>query len=391
MSAPYCRSVRERPDVWQVVRGLLLLAFTLIGTAGAARGQDDALQDMNALGYVLAVLAATPFVTVAMLPVPSLVISAVAVATYIGTGYAFGPVIIALGLVTIVAAASTPWERQVRIFVPVGAIVTTGLAVRFGRDPDESAWVGLLAGSAWLGAPWAVGALIRMRAEGRIRSRREEADRAVHTERLRIAAEVHDVAGHGLAVIAMQAGVALHVLDRKPEQARIALEEIRAASTEALDGLRASLESLRTPGADAPLVPGLPGIADIPALVERISRAGIPVDSDLQISDAVPAAVSHAAYRIVQESLTNVLRHSDATRARVRVHQSDAEVTVAVEDDGTAPPGPEGSGIAGMRARVADLGGVISVGRRDGGGFGVEVVLGANRLWPAAEPAQGGA
>jgi signal transduction histidine kinase len=371
--------VRERPnrpDLGQALRGALLLVFTMVGTAGAAHGQDDALRDMDAFGFVLAFCAAAPFIAVPMLPVPALVVSALAVATYLGVGYAFGPVLIALGLVTVVAAAATPWDRQVRVFVPIGAIVTTGLAIRFGRDPDESAWVGLLAGTAWLGAPWAIGALIRMRSEGRVQTRRQEAARAADEERLRIAAEVHDVAGHGLAVIAMQAGVALHVLDRKPEQARIALEEIRAASTQALDGLRATLASLRTPGADAPLTPGLPGLADLPALAERISRAGVQVRlSSTGQAVPVPPAVDHAAYRIVQESLTNVLRHANADRARVTSAWSPDGLTVTVLDDGRSAPGAEGSGIAGMRARTDAVGGTLRAGPASGGGFEVVATL----------------
>ncbi len=346
--AAYCRGVRERPnrpDLWQVLRGLLLLVFTMVGTAGAAHGDDDALRDMDVLGYVLAFCASAPFITATMLPVPSLAVSAVAVSAYLGIGYSFGPVLIGLGLVTIVAAAATPWDRQVRVIVPIGAVLTTGLAIRFGRDPGESAWVGLLAAAPWLGAPWAIGALIRMRSEGRVRTRREEAARAADAERLRIAAEVHDVAGHGLAVIAMQAGVALHVLDRKPEQARIALEEIRAASTEALDGLRATLESLRTPGADAPLTPGLPGIDDIPALVERIRRSGVSVDlRTTGQAVGVSSDLGHAAYRIVQESLTNVLRHANATAITVRTAWEPGQLTLSVRDDGAARRHPVRNG-----------------------------------------------
>jgi signal transduction histidine kinase len=366
----------NRPDVWQVLRGLLLLAFTMIGTAGAAHGQDDALHDMNALGYVLAFCAAAPFITVPMLPLPSLAVSSVAVATYMSIGYAFGPVIVALGLVTVVAAASTPLNRAAAVFVPVVAVVTTGLTIRFVRDPDESGWVALLAGIAWIGAPWAVGAFIRLRSEGRIRTRREEAARAVDEERLRIAAEVHDVAGHGLAVIAMQAGVALHVLDRKPEQARIALEEIRSASTEALEGLRTTLAQLRTPGADAPLTPGLPGLADLPALVDRIGRAGVPVD--LRSSgQAVPVSpdVDHTAYRIVQESLTNVLRHANATRVSVTTTWDPDALTLTVRDDGATAPGPAGGGITGMQRRAESVGGTLRAAASAEGGFEVVATL----------------
>jgi signal transduction histidine kinase len=376
----YGRSVRERPDrpdLWQVLRGLLLLVFTMVGTAGASHGgSEDALHDMNALGYLLAFLAAAPFLTVTMLPLPSLAVSAAAVSTYMAIGYSFGPVIVALALVTIVAAASTPTSRALAVFVPIAAVVTTGLTIRFARDPDESGWVALLAGIAWIGAPWAIGAFIRLRSEGRVRTRREEAARAADAERLRIAAEVHDVAGHGLAVIAMQAGVALHVLDRKPEQARIALEEIRATSTEALDGLRATLASLRTPGAEAPLTPGLPGLADLPALVERITRAGVPVElATSGQAVPVPADVDHTAYRIVQESLTNVLRHANAERARVTTAWAGDGLTVTVLDDGRGAPGAEGSGIAGMRARVEAVGGTLRAAPAAGGGFEVVATL----------------
>jgi signal transduction histidine kinase len=242
--------------------------------------------------------------------------------------------------------------------------------------------VGLLAGTAWLGAPWAVGALIRMRSEGRIQSRREEATRAADAERLRIAAEVHDVAGHGLAVIAMQAGVALHVLDRRPEQARIALEEIRAASTEALDGLRASLDSLRTPGADAPLTPGLPGLAELPALVERIRRAGMAVELTAT-GQAVPVApaLDHAAYRIVQESLTNVLKHAGpASRAWVRLQWRPDALELSVLDDGRGAAAMvdgdgRGQGVLGMAERAKLHGGHLEAGPRAGGGFGVHAAL----------------
>jgi len=367
---------RNRPEVWQVLRGLLLLAFTMVGTAGAAHGDHDSLRDMDALGYVLAFFAAAPFTVVPVLPLPALVVSAAAVSSYMAIGYAFGPVIVALALVTIVASASTPLHRAVAVFVPVAALVTAGLTIRFVRDPGSSGWVALLAGIAWIGAPWAIGSFLRLRSEGRGRARRGGAARAVDEERLRIAAEVHDVAGHGLAVIAMQAGVALHVLDRRPEQARIALEEIRAASTEALDGLRATLAQLRTPGADAPLTPGLPGLADLPALAERIGRAGVPVDLDSS-GQAVPVspAVDHAAYRIVQESLTNVLRHANANHVRVTTAWTAETLTLFVRDDGTAAPGPAGGGLTGMRERAEAAGGTVRAGATADGGFEVVAVL----------------
>ncbi|GAA0622132.1 sensor histidine kinase [Sporichthya brevicatena] len=374
---------RRRPPALDILLTVPLMVFVLAGTAGAASGQDDALRGIDVGGFLLASLAALPFVFRRVAPVPAAVASATAVAVYTASGYAFGPVLIALAIVTASMAASLPLSRSIPPGVLLLAIVTTGLVVRFAREPDDSATVGLIVGPTWLVVPFAIGVVVGQRHEVRLRTRREEADRAVDAERLRIAAEVHDVAGHGLAVIAMQAGVALHVLDRKPEQARIALEEIRAASTEALDGLRTTLDTLRA--ADAPLTPGLPGLADLPALAERIGRAGVAVDlTTTGQAGAVSPAVDHAAYRIVQESLTNVLRHADAHRVRVTTTWTPGELRLAVADDGTGTPGPEGGGIGGMRARAAAVGGTLTAGPAAGGGFTVTAVLPAGL--PAQEP-----
>ena len=377
-TAAYGRRVSERvgrPSGLDVALTVGLLAFTLVGTHGASSGQQDALRDMDAGGYALAALAALTLLARRLYPVGALLTSAIAVSTYLAIGYAFGPVLIVMGLMAVSAAARLPLPRVLPAGLIALAIAVTGLAVRFGRDSDDSAFVALLAAPAWLAVPFSIGAVIRLSNEGRLRTRRDEAARAADAERLRIAAEVHDVAGHGLAVIAMQAGVALHVLDRKPEQARIALEEIRAASTEALDGLRATLDSLRTADA-APLNPGLPGLADLPALAERISRAGVAVDVTAN-GQAYPVfpAVDHTAYRIVQESLTNVLRHANAKRARVTTTWAPGELTVTVVDDGVGTPGTErgteGGGIAGMRARAAAVGGTLRAAPAAGGGFEV--------------------
>lgn len=377
-AAAYGRGVSERvgrPSALDVALTVGLLAFTLVGTHGASAGQDDALRDLDAGGYVLAALAALTLLARRLYPAGALITCALAVSAYLAIGYAFGPVLIAMGLMAVSAAAQVPLPRVLPAGLLALGIAVTGLAVRFGRESDESAFVALLAAPAWLAVPFSIGAVIRLSNEGRSRTRRDEAARAADAERLRIAAEVHDVAGHGLAVIAMQAGVALHVLDRKPEQARIALEEIRAASTEALDGLRATLDALRTTDA-APLAPGLPGLADLPALAERITRAGVAVDlRSSGTAHPVFPAVDHAVYRIVQESLTNVLRHADAHRATVTTAWAPGMLTVAVRDDGSGAPGPEGGGIAGMRSRAAGVGGTLHAAPVPGGGFEVVATL----------------
>ncbi|WP_431910112.1 sensor histidine kinase [Nonomuraea jabiensis] len=181
-------------------------------------------------------------------------------------------------------------------------------------------------------------------------------------ERARIAGEVHDAAGHGLAAIAMQAGIALVTLDDDPEQARASLRAIRETSTTALAQLRAALDGIDPPGA--------PG-ADLAGLIDGVRAAGLPVDvepADL----AVPAHLRAAVYGVVRESLTNVLRHAGPTRALVRVGGGPGEFVVEVADRGVGRTGAgEGRGLAGMRARVTEAGGHLAAGPREGGGFQV--------------------
>jgi signal transduction histidine kinase len=233
---------------------------------------------------------------------------------------------------------------------------------------------------AWVIIPAAIGIAIRSRREATVEVRAARARRAVSEERLRLAQEVHDVAGHGFAVIAMQAGVALRVLDRDPDAARAALQGIREASREALSGLRAEVEALRM-GSDAPRRPRS-GLVDLPALAQRIRATGLPVTlSTPEFTVELPADVDHAAYRIVQEALTNVLRHAGpGASAQVDVAIRGDALRVTVRDDGRArtvaeaAPG-SGQGIEGMRHRAASVGGTLSAGPAPEGGFLVQASL----------------
>jgi signal transduction histidine kinase len=202
----------------------------------------------------------------------------------------------------------------------------------------------------------------------------------VAEERLRIARDLHDVIAHGIATIHMQSSVALHVLDRQPEQAEPALSAVKQLSKQTLSELRATLDVLRADEGEAPLAP-TPGLDQLTSLVDVTRRAGLPVDVRV-IGDpvALPTAVDVAAYRIVQESLTNVMRHAGgAARATVTVaHGADA-VEVEVVDDGlgaaSARSGPAGHGIVGMGERAATVGGTVVAGARPGGGFRVHARL----------------
>jgi signal transduction histidine kinase len=195
------------------------------------------------------------------------------------------------------------------------------------------------------------------------------AARAVLAERTRIAGEVHDVAGHGLATIAMQAGVALLMFEERPEQARESLEAIRATSMQALNELRAALDTMHPMPAQ-----------ELQHLIERVRTAGLPVDLELgELSETMPAHVDAAVFRVVRESLTNVLRHAGPTRALVRVAHEPSpsrlcgDLVVEVADRGAGAPATsrDGRGLTGMRARVEAAGGTLTAGPREGGGFRV--------------------
>jgi signal transduction histidine kinase len=207
--------------------------------------------------------------------------------------------------------------------------------------------------------------------------RARAAARRADEERLRIARELHDVLAHSISVINVQAGVGLALLDSDPEQARTALTTIKEASKEALGEVRQVLDTLRTPG-EAPRAPA-PGLDRLPELVEQAASAGLTVA--IENAGGLPRlspGTDLAAFRIVQEALTNVVRHSGSRHARVRLEFARGTLRLRIDDDGPATgaeAGGSGNGLAGMRERAVALGGTIEAGARDDGGFRVLAVL----------------
>jgi signal transduction histidine kinase len=208
----------------------------------------------------------------------------------------------------------------------------------------------------------------------------DDADRRLSDERLRIAQEVHDVVAHAMVAINVQAGVAAHVLHKRPGQAETALTEIKRVSGAALDDLRATLGVLRDESAAAPIHPTRV-LSEVPDLAAPLRAAGVRVDLDLDgPEERVPSPVGAAAYRIVQEALTNVLRHADASSAAVRVAIGARSVEIDVRNDGVgsataSPPNGAGTGLRGMAERAEALGGRIEAGRLPDGGWQVHAVL----------------
>lgn len=216
--------------------------------------------------------------------------------------------------------------------------------------------------------------------------REREAARRVAEERLRIARDMHDVLGHTIAAITVQAGYADDILDRRPEDARAALKAIRATARQAITELKGSVGHLRADaGGPAPLAPA-PGLDQVDTLLDVARRAGLRVRADVASGAALPAAVELHAVRILQEALTNTIRHAGASEIAVSIQRVNGELVVDVRDDGRAgrgrdDPGTVGHGLTGMAERAAAVGGVLEAGPLPGGGFRVHARL----------PIQGGA
>jgi signal transduction histidine kinase len=230
---------------------------------------------------------------------------------------------------------------------------------------------------AWLIAAAAAGEALRQaerRADEAERTREESALRRADEERLHIARELHDSLTHQISVIKVQAEAAVHVAQKRGEPVPEALLAIRDAGREAARELRATLEALRDDDTTPPF-----GLDQLPGLVQRAGATGLRASLTIEGDRAdVPVAVGRTAYRIVQESLTNVARHARAGIASVRVTYRSGAVVIQVDDDGVAMPGsspPPGVGLLGMRERVTALGGELRAGPRDGGGFSVHAEL----------------
>jgi signal transduction histidine kinase len=205
----------------------------------------------------------------------------------------------------------------------------------------------------------------------------------VAEERLRLARELHDVVAHSISVIAVQSGVGAHVANTQPEEAAKALATIEATSRAALTELRRLLGVLRQEGEPEGSLAPVPGLADLDALLAEVAKAGLGVRLRVEGTPSpLPAGVDLSAYRIVQEALTNVVKHAGPARAQVVVGYGDHEVTVEVVDDGRGVAAPTGDGRArvghgliGMRERVAAFGGDLEVGPGPDGGFRVAARL----------------
>lgn len=273
-----------------------------------------------------------------------------------------------------IAATRTRWTAVAAAALALVEQITAAFYYRQGSD----AFVSTVAFHAlMLAVAWMSGYLIRERREHAETVRAQVAAQAVTAERLRIARELHDMVAHSIGIIAIQAGTGRRVIDTRQGEARNALAVIETTSRDTLAGLRRMLGTLRRAEPDgAPLGPA-PGLADVDALVASTQDGGVRVDVEWRgVRRALPVDVELAAYRIIQEGITNVVRHAGTRECRVVIDYQEDELSVEITDDGH-PPATVGTGygITGMRERAALLRGQFSAGPRPEGGFRVVAQL----------------
>ncbi|MDX3373393.1 sensor histidine kinase [Streptomyces sp. ME02-6991-2A] len=335
--------------------GLLLIATGSLALAGHRRAPRAVLvvTTLCLLGYIV---HAGPG-SWAVFPVV-VAVHAAARSGHRAYGITAGAVFLAGYLVVLLASPAGAGETAERILLLLGWFLCAGVTGLIDKN-----WQAYLRQT-------------EQRALDAERTKEEAALRRAGEERLRIARELHDSLTHSISIVKLQASVAVHLAHKRGAEADPALLAIQEAGGEAMRELRATLEILR---ADGPEEPAATGLARIGELAERARAAGIALSVSVEGDERpLPAGIDRTAYRIVQEALTNVARHGDRARTAVRLSYTERALTVAVADEGPCPAGADitpGTGLTGMRERVAALGGTLTAGPRTGGGFAVHAEL----------------
>jgi signal transduction histidine kinase len=392
------------------VVALLLLALMTVELAVRAPQPGESATTWWA--YAGAVLIALPIAIHRRYPAVAVAIAAAGIVGYSTGHFVAFPGYAAFALVFVVSLHAGRGRGAIA-FGAMALAIAVSFVLQSGITVTTSTWISSMLA---LAVAWLAGENLRIRQvrwvalEERARrlevEREERARQAVTEERLRIARELHDVVAHSMSVIAVQAGVANHVIDSRPDLARTALATVETNSRSALVEMRRLLGVLRQENEPSASLTPAPGLADVRWLVDQFSESGLTVEVEITGAEhQIPDGVDLSAFRIVQEGLTNVLRHG-GPRAAVRIAYEPGAIAVAIADDGRAARGParpadrdrpaverlaggedraegesrvgpatSGHGLIGMRERVAVFGGTLRAGPRPGGGFEVAATL----------------
>lgn len=364
-----------------VADGLLASGLAVIVTVTTATARlGDAQGHLIAWPALVCILVTCGLLTFRRRwPLPTLIGVFGATMGYAALGYPYGPIFLAVAVALGSYAARSPLPAAIAATAAL-TVLHVPYAVLSETDPDDPVFLNIAISVTWICASGLVGIVIKHAADTRDRAKLEERRRYLSEERLHLAREVHDVVGHSLAAISLHARVALHVLHRDgtsvPAEVVDSLTAIRDSGSAALDELRATL---------ALAAPGSPATRPVLTLEDVESAVAVALSNDdlhIDVNVAgprgeIPAVVDSAGYRIVQESLTNVVKHAGASRAAVDIGYTPGLVTVRVTDNGhgTGAATEHGHGLAGMAERATALGGSFAAGPRPDGGFTVTAEL----------------
>ncbi len=356
-----------------------VVAFIQVLGTYFASDHQTGFRDFDLVAVLLLLAGPAALVFRNLYPVPVLGIVFVSTVAYGISDYPRGPMFVALFFASMKAVMRGHRIAFVATLVGIFVSFLWGpVVVGTGPSPSYGEILGVGAWLLFLGVVTEFMRSKRAEAIEMARTRREESRRQQSEERLRIARDLHDVLAHNISLINVQAGVALHLMDERPEQARTALSAIKDASNEALGELRSVLDVLRLGEEGAPRRP-TSGLAHIDELIGPTEAAGIEVTMKVSGSPMqLPLDVDLAAFRIVQESLTNVARHAGDAAVTIEITYREDELIVQIDDDGKGVPtgtAGGGNGVPGMKERAASLGGELHAGPRAGGGFRVRAVL----------------
>jgi signal transduction histidine kinase len=362
---------------WTDVALALAIGVVEILTTYLATQTQPERRPLDATGIALLAAGAATLVVRRRHPVMALCVAEASMLLFWVLGYPRGPVLLAVAVVIFTAA--TAGRRAVAwAALLIGFAVISLLPRLLGNESAAPSPPVSVALAGWMVVLAISAEVVRIRREREVaalRTRLEEERRRASDERVRIAREVHDVVAHSISVINVQAAVALHLIEERPAQARIALTAIKDVSKDALRELRSVLAALRQPDEPPERAPA-PSLANLGELITRTGAGGLEVRTEIDGPlEPLPASVDLVAFRILQEALTNVIRHAGTSTATVRVVHDGGLLVLDVEDDGRGLPSNggtgQGTGIQGMRERAAALGGAVEAGPRPGGGFRV--------------------
>ncbi|MFI5706844.1 sensor histidine kinase [Kribbella sp. NPDC051620] len=360
----------------RVLLPAVVSVVAVFGSFGSSNNQEGRRHG-DWIMVVLVLLGSVALYWLRSRPIPVLWATVISTLAYMLMQYGYGPIIFAF-----VIAVFTVIRTGHRLAGWIGLVALYAGHV-LGRlvlgTNDQNVYQILLVGTCFV----VLGFLAelfrghRERVMAANKTRREAELRRAGEERLRIAQELHDVVAHHISLINVQASTALHLVDRQPEQAGPALAAIKDASKEALVELRSIVGVLRQSDESAPRQP-VAGLDRLDHLISRTSMAGLEVHTIIHGDPRpLPTSLDRAAFRIIQESLTNVVRHAKATAATVRIQYGEESLVLQVDDDGSALAGPprEGNGIVGMRERATALGGTLTASRTPTGGLRIVATL----------------